>query len=445
MMPPEMRPVLPLPFRVTRALPILTAAALAPLAVMVAASPTLAQPEGPSLPQKPTMSGLYAPIATQSALTGARIRAVAEVGNEPTVSGGAPEQFKGVTGPVALANPQITGRLQLVELGLEQGLIPQVGVRLSGEISQTIRDPITNPDLEDAFGQRQLWRLAGGSAQKPLFVAQIKDAYMTVADPERNGGAMFGQFRVPFTYERFSTAFPPLAVAPEETPLTDVLGSLGAVNYQPSTLARRHDIGVMLFGRSGDTHYYAGTFNGSGPNRLDDNGDKDFFARTDWRPSKTEEIGFSALLGNNLGYPGGLGPRPLVPPVKVFRRQYGVHARFQFFRIETQTEWLETYQYATEPGQGFEAGPRRGWYVDMGGAISDVDRIYAQYGNFHDPRTPEGRPYQSHQVVIGTVHKFAPGLSWRTEVQYRWEHLGSGPEQTSADYTKYLTSVEWAL
>ncbi len=420
-------------------LPILTAAGWALLGGAAGAQ------EMPTVPRGPTMSGINQPAASPSALTGARIRAVAEVGNEPTVTGGSPEQFKGLTGKIPLSNQQITGRLQVIELGLEQGLIPQVGVRLSGEVSQTIRDPITNPDLEDAFLQRQTWRLAGGSAQKPLFLAQIKDAYMTVADPERGGGAMFGQFRLPFGYERFSTAFPPLAVAPEETPMTDVLGGLGAVNYQPSTLSRRHDIGVLLFGRSGDSHYYAGTLNGSGPNRLDDNGDKDFFARADWRPSKTEELGFSAQLGNDLGYPGGLGPRPLLPPVKVFRRFYGVHARFNIFRIETQAEWIETFQYATIHGEGFESGPRRGWYVDMNGPISEVDRVYAQYGNFHDPRTPEGRPFQSHQVAVGTVHKFAPGLSWRGELQYRWEYLGAMPDLLSADYTKYLTSVEWAL
>jgi hypothetical protein len=140
-----------------------------------------------------------------------------------------------------------------------------------------------------------------------------------------------------------------------------------------------------------------------------------------------------------------LGPRPLVPPVKVFRRNYGVHARFALLGLMVQAEWAEAYQYGTEPGKDFEAAPRRGWYVDVDGPLGADDRVYAQYGNFNDPRTPEGRPYLSHQAALGEVHRFAPGLTWRTEYQHRWEYLGPSPNFMSTDYGKYLTSVEWSL
>jgi hypothetical protein len=422
-------------------------AAAAAGAWLLAATEAAAQPAPIPSGNFPVLppSGLYPAAATQSALTGLHVRAVAEVGNEPTIPGGAPERYRDQVGAMPLVNTQITGRLPYVGVHLEQGLVPQVGVRLSGEISQVIRDPVSNPDLEDAFQQRQTWRLSGGSAQRPLFVAQIKDAYMQLADPERSGGIQMGQFRVPFGFDRFATAFPPLAIAPEETPMSDIVGSLGAINYQASTLAYRHDIGLMVFGRSGDARYYAGTFNGSGPNRLDDNGDKDFFARFDWQPSPTEEFGFSGQVGNDIGYPGGLGPRQALPPVKVFRRHYGVHGRFKLMGLEVQGEWQETFSFGTVPGGDFEAAPRRGWYLESGGSVTPSDRVYTQYGNFHDPRTPDGRPYQSHQVSLGTVHAFAPGLTWRTEVQYRWEYLGTLPGLMSVDYSKYLTSVEWAL
>jgi hypothetical protein len=419
--------------------------AAALLGTFALAAPALAQTS-----EKPPTFGIDKPFlsfATGSVAAGLRVRAVAEVGNEPTIAGGAGgvERFKDQIGGVPLVNTQITGRLPYVELSAEQALVQGVGVRLSGEISQVIRDPISNPDLEDAFQQRQTWRLAGGSAQRPLFVPQLKDAFMALADKERAGGIMLGQFRVPLGYQSFSTFFPPLAIAPEETPLSDVIGSLGAIDYQPSTLAWRHDIGGMVFGRSGDTSYFAGAFNGNGPNRLDDNADKDVFARVDWQASPTDQIGVSAQFGNGLGYPGGLGPRLLAQPVKVFRRDFGIHTRFKLLQLTVQAEWVETYRYGTEPGKDFEAGPRRGWYVDVGGPVGDADRVYAQYGNFQDPRTPEGRGYLSHQVALGEVHAFAPGLTWRTEWQYRWEYLGPSPNYLSTDYGKYLTSVEWAL
>ncbi|MBM3268459.1 MAG: hypothetical protein FJZ01_12490 [Candidatus Sericytochromatia bacterium] len=412
------------------------------------AAPAMAQGTGfPGIPGHSSAQLPFTGYATGSAAAGMKVRAVAEVGNEPTIAGGTGgiDRFRDQIGAVPLVNTQITGRLPFVELTVEQGLTQGIGVRLSGEISQVIRDPITNPDLEDAFLQRQTWRLAGGSAQRPLFVPQLKDAFMALADPDRGGGLQIGQFRVPFGYQGFTTAFPPLAIAPEETPMSDVLGSLGAVDYQPSTLSWRHDIGALVFGRSGDSRYYFGVLNGSGPNRLDDNADKDLFARFDWQTSPTDQIGVSALVGNELGYLGGLGPRPLVPPVKVFRRNYGVHARFALFRLTVQAEWVEAFAYGTESGKDFEAAPRRGWYVDVDGPLGESDRVYALYGNFADPRTPEGRPYLSHQVALGAVHKFAAGLNWRSEWQYRWEYLGPSPNYLSTEYGKYLTSVEWAL
>ena len=408
---------------------------------MLAPAPAFAQqrtdlpPPGSvqAVPPTPTYPGQPPPPPSKG--LNLDIRAQVEVGNEPTVQGGDLARFKTMNGTIPLVNTQITGRLPVLEVGIEQSLVPGVAARMSGSLNQAMRVPITNADQEDAFLQRQAGRLNGALAPRPLFIPQLEDAYLVLADKDRGGGLQLGQFRMPFSYDLFSTAAPPQVLAPEETPMGDVIAALGATGYQPSTLVRRHDIGLMLFGTSGTTYYAAGTFNGSGPNRLDDNSDKDIFARADWRPSKNEELGFSILVGNDHAYPGGLGTKPATAPIVVQRRFYGVHAKFQLLQFDIRTEWLSALQIGGDPA------PRTGWYIDVSGPVTDADRVYAQYGHTADPHTPVNKPYAAQQLTFGTLHAFSPGLNWRTEYLYRWEFLGSLKD----DYGKYLTSVEWIL
>ncbi len=374
--------------------------------------------------------------ATSSAGLSLHVHARAEVGNEPTITGGNLDHLKTLNGALPLTNTQITGRLPAVSVALEEIVMPGVGVRLSGDLTQQMHEPITNGDQEDAFQQRQQWRLHGYSGQKPLYFGEIADAYLAMTDPTRHGGMELGQFRIPFTFGSFSTLEPPLAIAPEETPMTDLIAARGAVDYQPSTLVWRRDIGIMLFGQGNNGTYMFGVFNGSGPNRLDDNGDKDLFARLDWKPAPNQGLGVSTLVGNDVGYPGGLAPTAAVSPVPVQRRMYGVHAFFDLFRIHVKAEWLQSFEV------GLDHAPRRGWYVDLDGPLSSSDDVYAQYSDYTDPSTPIGPPYHSNQVAIGEAHEFAPGLKWRTEMLWRWEQLGKSVQDS---YPTYLTGVEMTL
>ncbi len=400
-----------------------------------------AAPTGPSAPT--ANAGSISSIlsgsmlgATSSAGLSLHVHARAEVGNEPTITGGNLANLKTLTGAVPLTNTQITGRLPSVSVALEEIVMPGVGVRLSGDMTQQMHEPITNGDQEDAFQQRQQWRLNGYSGQKPLYFGEIADAYLAMTDPTRHGGLELGQFRIPFTFSSFSTLEPPLAIAPEETPMTDLIAARGAIDYQPSTLVWRRDIGMMLFGQGNSGTYMFGVFNGSGPNRLDDNGDKDFFARLDWKQGANQGIGVSTLIGNDVGYPGGLAPTAAISPVPVLRRMYGVHAFFDLFKIHVKAEWLQSFE------AGMDHGPRRGWYVDLDGPLSSSDDVYAQYSDYTDPSTPLGPPYHTNQIAIGEAHEFAPGLKWRTEMLWRWEQLGKSVQDS---YPRYLTGVEMAL
>lgn len=439
-----MRPFIAL---VVASVPVLLAA---PALAQVAAG-TSSQTQVPDFPQLPTdpgtpvanagsissiLSGSLLPTATSSTGLTFHVHARAEVGNEPTIAGGDPAQLQGLSGGLGLTNTQITGMLPHLSAAVEEIVAPGVGVRLSGTMNEEMHEPITNGDQEDAFLQRQQWRLNGYAGEKPLYFAELSDAYLAMTDPTRHGGIELGQFRIPFTFGSFSTLEPPLALAPEETPMTDLIAARGAVDYQPSTLLWRRDIGLMLFGQSNQGSYIVGAFNGSGPNRLDDHGGKDLFARLDWKPASDQGLGVSTLIGNDVGYPGGLAPTAALGPVQVQRRMYGVHAYFNMWKIRVRAEWLQAFEV------GLDHGPKRGWYVDLDGPLSALDDVYTQYSDFWDPSTPIGLSYHTNQVAVGYSHTFAPGLQWRTELLWRWEQLGKSVQD---NYPKYLTGVEMTL
>jgi hypothetical protein len=203
------------------------------------------------------------------------LKARAELGNEPRFGGDLAALKTNNAVLLPLRNTQISGRLPSLELRASKALTPDVWAHLSGELNQVMGDPITNPDLESAWQQRQTWRLGGGLGDKPLYVAQVRDVYLDMADAARNGHLRMGQFKIPFGNEDLSARTLPQVLAPEETPMSDALGGLGAINFQASALSRRYDIGALLSGKVGKDSYQLGLVNGTGPNRLDDNGDKD--------------------------------------------------------------------------------------------------------------------------------------------------------------------------
>lgn len=356
------------------------------------------------------------------------VSARAEIGNQPRFEF---EPGLATLTALGLAQTQLTGRLPLVELRVGEAVTKDVDIVLSGALRQDIEQPLANPELYDAYRSRIAWRQGGGIGLNPLYVAQIEDAYLQVRDPVRLGYLQVGQFLVPFGNTDYAAASPPVALAPAETVMSEYLSSVGPSVYQSSTQVRWRDIGMVLAGRAGAFPYTVGVFNGAGPNRLDDNGEKDWFARLDWQASDTDLLGVSMLWGKDQVFPRGFAD----PGTTVDRRRYGVHWRFRAGDAGFLGEW------ARETREGLDPAPRDGYVMEASQLLGSSDRFYLSYSQYFDPNAQPGRGYMIREAAIGDVRPIMANLNWRIELRYFWETSGAQSDQ----YGRFLTAVEAAI
>ncbi|HEY9855391.1 MAG TPA: hypothetical protein V6D05_06610 [Stenomitos sp.] len=372
--------------------------------------------------------GAAALAAPAQAVPWYSVGARADIGNQPRAA------FEPDLNPLSalnLAQTQLMGRLPLVELRVGEAVSKDVDIVLSGALRQDIEQPLANPELYDAYRSRVRWRQAGGVGLTPLYVAQIEDAYLQVRDPVRQGFLQVGQFNVPFGNEGYAASSPPVAIAPAETPMTEYLTSVGPDVYQNSTQVRWRDIGMVLSGRAGSYPYAFGVFNGAGPNRLDDNGDKDWFARLDWQASETDLLGVSALWGRDQVFPAGFAGSG----VTVDRRRYGVHWRFKAGDASVLGEW------ARETREGLDPAPRDGYVLEASQTLGSNDLFYVAYSQYFDPNAQPSRGYLIREAAVGDVRPLMANLRLRLELRYFWEFSGS----QSDNYGRYLTSIETTI
>ncbi|HEY9897597.1 MAG TPA: hypothetical protein V6D00_00320 [Pantanalinema sp.] len=355
------------------------------------------------------------------------LKVSAELGNQPRA------ELAGGIDPLALfglAQTQLSGSLPFLELRLGQSFTSTIDAEISAALRQRIDQPLANPELYQAYQDRLAWSQRGGVGLNPLYTAQIEDAFVTVHDPDRSGELKVGQFLVPFGVTDYLSVSPPVAVSSADTPMAQVLSALGQGVYQGSGI-RWRDVGAVLSSRAGGFPYAVGVFNGAGPNRLDDNGDKDYFARLDWAASATDLIGVSGVWGQDQVFPRGFAD----PGVTVGRRRYGVHWQFKAAEATVRGEWTRDQRLNLDPE------PRDGYAVEASQAMGAGNVFYTGYSQFFDPSARSDRGYMVRETVVGDIHPLLPGVFLRLEALYRWETAGSQSDQ----YGRYLASVEAQL
>lgn len=293
---------------------------------------------------------------------------------------------------------------------------------LSGGAHQDLLEPVTNPEQAAFLKERASWLASGGSGLNPAYFAEIEDAYLVLSDPARQGGIQVGQFRVPFTYSDWDTYRPAIAVAPDESPLLESLSAGAAFPLQPSTLTWVRDIGAMLFADPGPYAYWVGFVNGSGPNRFDDNPDKDAFARFDWRSGPGQEIGVSFQGGADVAYPLGFTG----PPATYGRRDWGFHLRFPLGPATISGEYLTALRI------GLDNQPRRGWYLQAGGPGG-----VGPYAQFAESTIPD-LGYRGDQLAAGWLLPLGSALTTRIEYAERWESVSG----RSDSWGRYVLGLE---
>ncbi|MEB3235995.1 MAG: hypothetical protein VKO64_00010 [Candidatus Sericytochromatia bacterium] len=312
---------------------------------------------------------------------------------------------------------------------------PDAGTRWNvvWESTQQLREPMTNLDLIAVAAQRQQARIEARTARDPRPVSLLREASLHLIDPDGRGHWQFGQFAVPFGQQGWQTVEPPMGLSAAETAATDALAAAGWGTVQPFAMVRRLDIGTALEVRTGNSVSTVGLFNGTGPQRLDDDQAKDLLLRTTWTDGASDSVGISYLAGEGRPLLAGSPLNPAWGPVTP-KRMYGVHLTLGLGPAMLRGEWCSRADLAEA-----SPGSRQGWAVEASLPGRQGEATYAQWAEANSPDTPMGQ-YQGRTWTIGLRNRLAPGTFWRAEFSDRRELLGG----LVLEQQRTLTSIDWA-
>lgn len=300
---------------------------------------------------------------------------------------------------VPLQGVPVGGDIASIQLRHSVAINDLTSLSLSGQWVRELHEPATNADLTRILDTQTEWRLRGG---EPLgLFGMTGEIALTVMDPDKTGYIKMGQFYRPFGYISFASIAPPSAIAPYANPLSDRLA-----RYQPSTLTFSRDIGAILVANQPTYSYTFGVLNGSGPDRLDNNGHKDWLLRFDYRPNDKAEIGLSFQHGNQPSF---------------IRRDLGIHAQ-----IDQGVIFKGEYIVAQRLG----LDERRGWYVDLTDPLTNT---YAQWSQTQDFT----QSYLLNQVTLGFKRPLQDRLWAGGEISHFWETLRGQAYQSD----RYLSAL----
>jgi len=393
--------------------------------------PPAALPQGLGGPLSPALTGGPAAAERQPRLhLAARLEALNQGGIGNLVPGGVPDFLKDAV--LRLPAGPIGGRPTDMQAGVTWQADPGTRWSIVWENTQQLREPLTNLDLLATAAQRQQARLEPKTAQDPRPVSLLREASLHLIDVEGRGQWQFGQFAVPFGLPSWHTVEPPMGLSAAETAATDVLAGAGWGTVQPFAMVRRLDIGTALEIRSGSNVSTVGLFNGTGPQRLDDDPAKDLLLRTTWTAGNNDTFGISYLAGEGRPLLPGSPAAPIWGNVTP-RRMYGVHMSLGFGPALLRGEWCSRADLDTD-----NPAARQGWALEFSLPGQQGEATYAQWAEAHHPATPMG-PYAGRTWTVGLRNRLAPGTYWRAEFSDRRELLGN----LVLEQQRTLTSIDW--
>lgn len=203
----------------------------------------------------------------------------------------------------------------------------------------------SHTETEDTFSLRRARLSLGGNILKklrfklqanlvssPALVDALAEFLLTEKLNLRGG-----QFLVPFSLEGTTSASQLLTI--NRSRVIELL----APGRDNGSAGR--DIGLVAFGRLSIFNYTLGLLNGSGTNKKDDNGHKDFAGRIMASPTQGLTIGFSFYNGRRFDSSVS---------ANLIRNRYGLEASWHHRRLHLTTEYIIGQDDRTKKG---------GWYL----------------------------------------------------------------------------------
>jgi hypothetical protein len=252
--------------------------------------------------------------------------------------------------------------------GTDSFSVRRARVGLAGEIVKNLR-----------------FKLSVDVAKSPtLLDAEIEFA------PNAIAGVRFGQFRVPFSLESFTST--------ADIDMIDRSSVVDALAPGRDNSASGRDAGAVLFGGSSCLEYAVGFFNGAGINRTDTDGHKDFGGRIVLRPFGFLAIGGSLYRGRQT---------VVIDEPLVARNKEGLEAVLSIKGFALKGEYIHARD---------DLVSKSGWYAQAGYfALPKKVQALVRYDSLDLDRAVPGN---GTNVISFGVNWFIAG---RTKLQLNYE------------------------
>jgi hypothetical protein len=352
------------------------------------------------------------------------------------------------TGPILGENGQLSldgsytdlARIGRARFGLDAQLTELISMRLSVLLfsSELSDQPLTTAQYGDfATYLRQRWAKQTSYWSRSFL---LEDLQFIMGDPTVFGTMTLGQQWLPFGYTDHLTIAPPIAIAPQQTPLSEYVNALRLAGnqapWQIGAATRSRQIGSTVRWRTGGLGLTTGLYTGAGPNQADNNGSFDWLVRADYTNDKSE-AGLSFWRGQQPGF-HQLG----AAAVPYDRTVIGAHVRLPY------DVWLLTGEYLL----GFDdwtdgtKSPYRGGYVTLSVAADVYSQFYLQgayiqHDNPFDGALPGYAGLINRQVTLGYRRKVSEFAEAQNDLSYTWEDL-TGQKSVGIGYLQYVAKVK---
>jgi hypothetical protein len=261
----------------------------------------------------------------------------------------------------------------------------------------------------------------------------IQDVNFALKDSTIDGSMIIGQQVIPFGYTGTSTDRK-VSKFPSITTMTEYINfnlkGLEDTPYQNSTMSDVRDIGVTLSGNYTGFKFASGIYNGTGPNMLDNNNEKDYFFRLDYL-ARFFELGASHLRGKHIGYKNALSATPERKDFEMYKS--GVHSKIgneDFYIagefILNQEKWNDntsTDQY--------------GWYIESFLNLKNLLSANVRYESFFDTNVLKNKSNASYNLKRFSASLYQsvyPNVRLKQEYTHNWEDLTNGSDKTFSNY-----------
>ncbi|MBC7545505.1 MAG: hypothetical protein H7338_22480 [Candidatus Sericytochromatia bacterium] len=334
-------------------------------------------------------------------------------------------------------------RIGRVRFGLDATLSELATMRLSALLfsSELSDQPLTPASFADyTTFLRQRWTRQSSLWSRPFL---LEDVQFTLGDPRVLGTMTLGQQWLPFGFTDSTTIMPPLAIAPQQTPISEYVNGLrlasGMVPWQLSAATRQRQIGSTVKWRMDKVAVTTGVYTGAGPNQPDNNGSLDLLARVDYI-NEASEIGLSVWRGQQPGF-----RQQGSTAVPYDRTVTGVHARLPFDIWFINSEYLLGFDNWHDGNNSLY----RGGYLTIGANPDPMSQLYLQgayiqHDNPFDGALTGFGGVLSRQVTVGYKRKVSSFAEVQNDLSYTWEDL-YGDRPTGIGYLQYLAKVQIAF